>query len=439
MSIQIPAEEFAHRRQRLMDAMGDDAVAIIPSAGEQIRNRDVHYPFRQDSDFRYLTGFDEPDAVAVLAPGHDDGAFTVFCRPRDPEREIWDGARVGPDGMVERYGADAGHDIASIDTKLPALLRGRTMLAYTLGAMPEWDARVIGWLNTVRAGARRGPGAPTTVLSLESVLHEQRLIKSEAEIAMMAHAAAVSADAHCRAMRAAKPGATEYEIAATIHHAFEAARMTPAYGSIVGGGANACVLHYIDNRAPLNDGELLLIDAGAEYEGYCADITRTFPINGTYTGEQRAIYDVVLAAQQASIAAVRPGKRHQDDVHMASVRTITQGLVDLGLLTGEVDALIEDEAYKRYFMHGTGHWLGMDVHDVGAYYTGGESRALMPGMVLTVEPGIYVAAGTKGADERFWNIGVRIEDDVVVTDGEPRVLTSGVPKTADEIEALMAA
>lgn len=339
---------------------------------------------------------------------------------------------------MERHGADQGHTLDAIDTVVARLLRGRARIVYTLGVSAAWDQRVLGWINGLRAASRRGPAAPESIVSLEASLHEQRLIKSPAELAMMAHASRVSAEAHCRAMRACKPGMTEYQVAAEIHHEFAMARMEPAYESIVGGGANACILHYRENNAVLREGELLLIDAGAEYDGYCADITRTFPVNGRFSSEQRAIYDIVLEAQLASIDAVRAGKRHQDDVHMASVRTITQGLVDLGLLKGAVDALIEDEAYKTYFMHGTGHWIGMDVHDVGAYYDDGQSRSLEPGMVLTVEPGIYVSAGTAGADERFWDIGVRIEDDVVVTDAAPRILTADVPKRAEEIEALMA-
>jgi len=434
----IEPDEFAARRRRLMDAIGEDAVAIIPSATEQTRNRDVHYPFRQDSDFRYLTGFNEPDALAVLAPGHADGEFHLFCRPRDREREIWDGLRAGPEGVVSNYGADKGHVLDAIDALLPKLLRGRSKIVHTLGLSSAWDQRVLGWVNNLRAASRRGPAAPEAIVSLDATLHEHRLIKSPAELEMMAHAGRVSAEAHCRAMRVCQPGVAEYQIAAEIHHSFAMSRMDCAYGSIVGGGANACILHYVENSAILRDGDLLLIDAGAEYEGYCADITRSFPVGGKFSGEQRAIYDLVLAAQLASIDAVRVGKRQQDDVHMASVKTLTRGLVDLGLLTGDVDALIEDEAYKTYFMHGTGHWLGMDVHDVGAYYDDGKSRPLEPGMVLTVEPGLYVAEGTPGAAERFWNIGVRIEDDVVVTDGEPRILTADVPKQADEIEALMA-
>ncbi|MEN8820416.1 MAG: Xaa-Pro aminopeptidase [Abyssibacter sp.] len=434
----LSADEFAARRRALMDAVGSDAVVIVPSSVEQVRNRDVHYPFRQDSDFRYLTGFNEPDALLVLAPGHAEGEYHVFCRPRDREREIWDGLRAGPEGVMERHGADQGHTLDAIDTVVARLLRGRARIVYTLGVSAAWDQRVLGWINGLRAASRRGPAAPESIVSLEASLHEQRLIKSPAELAMMAHASRVSAEAHCRAMRACKPGMTEYQVAAEIHHEFAMARMEPAYESIVGGGANACILHYRENNAVLREGELLLIDAGAEYDGYCADITRTFPVNGRFSSEQRAIYDIVLEAQLASIDAVRAGKRHQDDVHMASVRTITQGLVDLGLLKGAVDALIEDEAYKTYFMHGTGHWIGMDVHDVGAYYDDGQSRSLEPGMVLTVEPGIYVSAGTAGADERFWDIGVRIEDDVVVTDAAPRILTADVPKRAEEIEALMA-
>lgn len=435
----ISPAEYAERRSRFMEAIGPDAIAVVPAAPERTRNHDVHYPFRQDSDFRYLTGFDEPDALAVFAPGDADGDFILFTRPRDPEMELWEGRRAGPEGAVRDYGADAAYAVDEIDLRMVRALSGRRKLVYTLGAPTGWDSRVIGWMQRARAQARKGPGAPTQVESLEPYVHEQRLIKSPGEVAVMQYASTVSAQAHVQAMQLCRPGMNEFEIEAEIHAHFARHGMEPGYGSIVAGGDNACILHYTENNALLNDGELLLIDAGGEYRGYTADITRTFPVGGRYTGEQRAIYELVLEAHRAACAVSTPGKRHREDVHMASVRTITAGLVDLGLLGGEVDALIEDESYKQFFMHGTGHWIGMDVHDVGNYWPGEQSRMLEPGMVMTIEPGIYIAQGTDGVDARWHGIGVRIEDDVLVQDGAPRILTEAVPKGVDEIEALMAA
>lgn len=435
----ISQDEFAARRQRFMQAIGPDAIAVVPAAPERTRNHDVHYPFRQDSDFRYLTGFEEPDALAVFTPGCKGGEFTLFTRPRDPEMELWDGRRAGPEGAIKDFGADAAYPIDEIDRRLVQGMAGRRKLVYTLGAPTGWDRRVIGWLQKARAQARKGPGAPTQVESLEPYVHEQRLFKSPGEVAVMQHASTVSAQAHIRAMQACRPGMNEFEIEAEVHAHFARHGMEPGYGSIVAGGDNACILHYTENNAVLNDGELLLIDAGGEYRGYTADITRTFPIGGRFSGEQRAIYELVLDAHRAACAVSVPGKRHREDVHMASVATITAGLVDLGLLTGDVDALIEDEAYKAFFMHGTGHWIGMDVHDVGNYWPSEQSRVLEPGMVMTIEPGIYIAKGSDGVDARWHGIGVRIEDDVLVQDGAPRILTEAVPKGVDEIEALMAA
>lgn len=427
--------EYAARRARLMQAIGEDGVAIIPAAGEVVRNRDVHHRFRQDSDFWYLTGFPEPDAIAVLAPGRKEGAFLLFVRPRNPEREIWDGRRAGPDGAVRDYGADQAFPLEAFARQLPGLLAGRECVHYTLGEHPRRDAEITACVRQIRELSRRGPAAPTGFVSLEATLHEQRLIKSAFELGLIHHACEVSARAHVRAMRYVRPGIYEYQVAAEIEHEFALAGMQPGYGSIVGAGDNACILHYVENDAVLKDGDLLLIDAGGEYRGYTADITRTFPVSGRFSGPQRDIYELVLAAQRAAIAELKPGNDSARP-HEVAVRTLTEGLLSLGLLAGDVSELIKGEAYKRFYMHGTGHWLGMDVHDVGRYKLGGKARPFVPGMVMTVEPGLYIAPGSEGVDTRFHGIGVRIEDDVLVTADGNEVLTSGVPKAIADIEAL---
>ncbi len=434
----ISRDEFAARRARLMQAIGPDAVAIIPAATEKSRNSDVHYPFRQDSDFQYLTGFPEADAWAVLAPGHADGEFVLFCRPKDKEKEIWDGYRAGPQGCVADYGADRAEVIADLDRVMPQLLKDREVVHFNLGQCAAQDQRLQTWLGSVRAMVRTGVKAPAQVHQLGTHLHEQRLRKSAAEQAMMRYAAQVSAAAHVRAMQKVHPGLYEYQLGAEIHHDFERHGMSPAYGSIVGGGANACVLHYVENAAALRDGDLVLIDAGGEFEGYAADITRTFPVNGKFSPAQQAVYDIVLASQVAAVDAVRAGA-HWMAAHEVVVPILTQGLVDLGLLKGSLDELIEQQKYSEFFMHKTGHWLGMDVHDVGAYRVDGQWRALEPGMVLTIEPGLYLSSNSPGVSEEFANIGIRIEDDVLVTDGAADVLTRDVPKTVADIEALIAA
>lgn len=431
----VSAGEYAARRARLAEAIGEDGVALVPAAPECVRNRDVLYPYRPDSDLRYLTGFTEPDAVAVLAPGHGDGEFVLFCRERDSDRELWDGRRAGPDDATRHYAADAGYPIGELDERLPKLLDGRRRLFYTLGRRPAMDDRVTAALNGLREDARRGARAPAEIVALDDVLHEMRLRKSAAELELMRTAAATTGRAHRRAMRAAEPGMREYQLAAELHYEFARDGMEPAYPSIVGGGGNACILHYIDNAAPLADGDLVLIDAGAEYAGYAADVTRTFPVNGRFGKPQRELYGVVLAAQKAAITAVRTGYDYQAP-HRAAVRVLTEGLVKLGLLKGRVDTLVKKEAYRRFYMHGTGHWIGMDVHDVGEYKRGDEWRELEPDMTLTVEPGLYIPGGSEGVPKRFWNTGIRIEDDVRVTDGDPEVLTADAPKEIDEIEAL---
>ncbi len=430
-------KEFARRRKQLMHMMGPGSIAILPTNPEQSRNRDVDFPFRPDSDFYYLSGFSEPEAVTVLVPGREHGEFLLFCRDRDPEMEIWNGRRAGPDGAVQKFGADDAFPISDIDDILPGLLESRERVFYTMGAAPDFDKRVIGWVNLIRKQSRAGKHAPDEFVSLEHFVHDMRLYKSRAEIKVMRQAANIAARAHKRAMCLCQPGMMEYELEAEFLHEFRKAGGEPAYPSIVGGGDNACILHYTENNAELNDGDLVLIDAGAEHQCYASDITRCFPVNGRFSAAQRAIYELVLDAQRAAIEAVYPGN-NWNAPHEAAVKVITRGLVKLGLLKGRPATLIKEQAYQRFYMHRTGHWLGMDVHDVGDYKVGDEWRVLEPGMVLTVEPGLYIAAGSKGVARKWWDIGVRIEDDVLVTRSGYDVLSKNVPKQVDEIEALMA-
>mgnify|MGYP001814497324 CR=1 FL=1 len=434
----ITQSEFSRRRKQLMRMMDKDSIAIIPTTPEQIRNRDVEFPFRADSDFYYLTGFNEPDAVAVLVPGRRHGEFLLFCRERDPAMETWNGRRAGTEGAVADYGADDAFPIADIDDILPGLLEDREQVFYTMGARPEFDKSVMQWVNRIRQGNRSGARTPDKFIALEHLLHDMRLYKNRAEVRVMRKAAKVACSAHIRAMRSCEPGMHEYEIEAELLHEFRRAGMVPAYSSIVGGGENGCILHYTRNSDRLEDGDLLLIDAGAEYDCYASDVTRTFPVNGRFSAPQKALYEVVLAAQTAAIKQVRAGN-HWNAPHVAAVRVLTRGLIKHGLLKGRPADLIRKEAYRRFYMHRTGHWLGMDVHDVGDYKVGGEWRVLEPGMVLTVEPGLYIPAGIRGVAKKWWNTGIRIEDDVLVTRGDPEVLTDAVPRTVAEIEALMAA
>ena len=446
----IPAAVFARRRRALLERMGPGSIALLPAAPETPRNRDVHHPFRQDSDFYYLTGFPEPEAIAVLAPGGEH-EFLLFCRERDPHMEIWHGRRAGPQGAMERYGVDNAHPSAEIDQRLPPLLENRERVFYAIGYNPDFDQRMMGWINQVRGKARTGVRAPVTFVALEHLLHAMRLRKEPEEIAVMRESARIAAEAHQRAMQACRPGMMEYELEAEILHTFIRNGAGWAYPSIVGGGDNSCILHYTENNAPLRDGDIVLIDAGAELDGYASDITRSFPVNGRFSGEQRVIYELVLAAQKAAIAQVRPGC-HFNEPHDAAVRTLTEGLAALDLLHGDVEELIKAEQHKPFYMHRTGHWLGMDVHDVGDYKTGDDWRLFEPGMVTTIEPGLYIPAGGKildahwvrlgihletELDERWQRIGVRIEDDVLVTTEGNEVLTAAAPKEVDEIEALM--
>jgi Xaa-Pro aminopeptidase len=433
----IPRGEFARRRRQLMRMIGRDAIAIVAAAPERIRNNDAHYPYRQDSDFHYLTGFPEPGAVLALIPGRPHGEVILFCRERDPERERWDGPRAGTEGAVARYGADDAFPIDDIDDILPGMIEGRARVYYHFGRDTDFDLRLIGWVNRVRAQVRTGAVPPHEFVALGHLLHDLRLFKSKAELATMRRSAKIAAAAHVRAMRAVRPGMTEAMVEAELLHAFRSHHAVPAYEPIVGRGANACVLHYRANDATLADGDLLLVDAGAEFQCYASDITRTYPVNGRFSEPQRALYDIVLEAQHAAIEHARPGNSWIAP-HEAAVRAITRGLIRLGLLKGGLEANLKSEAYKAFYMHKTGHWLGLDVHDVGDYRVDGEYRELEPGMVMTIEPGIYVAPDTKGVDKRFRGIGIRIEDDVVVTRGAPEVITADVPKDPDEIERLMA-
>jgi len=431
-------KEFQRRRKQLMDMMGEGSIAILPAANVRMRNRDVDYPYRQDSDFFYLTGFAEPEAVMVLIPGREHGEYILFCRERDKQNEIWNGPMAGQEGAVADYGADDSFPIADIDDILPGLLENREKVYCIMGRDKEFDTRLIAWINGLREQVRSGIHTPGEFVALDHLLHDMRLYKSAAEVKNMRHAAEVSARAHVRAMAACKPGMMEYQLEGELLYEFvHGGCRHPAYSTIVGGGENGCILHYVENNAPLKEGELVLIDAGGEYDHYAADITRTFPISGKYSPEQRALYDLVLKSQYAAIEQVRPGN-HWNQPHEAAVEVMTAGMIELGLLQGELTQLMADEAYKRFYMHRTGHWLGMDVHDVGEYKVGEAWRVLEPGMVLTVEPGIYIPSDSDGIDSKWWGIGIRIEDDVLVTRDGHEVLSRDVPKEADEIEAIMA-
>lgn len=434
----IPKSEYARRRKALMAQMVPNSIAILPAAAVAVRNRDVEHIYRQDSDFQYLSGFPEPEAVIALIPGREHGEYVLFCRERNPERELWDGLRAGQEGAVRDFGADDAFPISDIDDILPGLIEGRDRVYSSIGSHPEFDRHLMDWINSIRSKARLGAQPPNEFEALDHLLHDMRLYKSAAEIKVMRRAADISARAHVRAMQACRAGLHEYSLEAELDYEFRkgGAKM-PAYGSIVAAGRNACILHYQQNDAVLRDGDLVLIDAGCEIECYASDITRTFPVSGRFSPEQKAIYELVLEAQQAAFAAIGPDK-HWNQAHEATVQVITQGLVRLGLLKGEVDELIARDAHRAFYMHRAGHWLGLDVHDVGEYKVGGEWRVLEPGMTLTVEPGIYIAPDNLSVAKKWRGIGVRIEDDVVVTKKGCEILTGAVPKSVADIEALMA-
>jgi Xaa-Pro aminopeptidase len=428
---------FHNRRQRVLTHMREagGGIAIIPTAREYPRNRDSHFPFRADSYFYYLTAFTEPESVLVLIAGDTDRSI-LFCREKDMDREIWDGFRWGPAMAADHFGFDEAHPIGEFDRRIADLLGDQPSVFFSMGQDKAWDQRVIDALGRVREQARAGITAPASITDIHGLLDDMRLIKDSHEIATMRRAADISTGAHRRAMCAAAPGRHEYEVEAELLHAFRhAGSQAPAYSSIVASGPNACVLHYVSNDRQMQDGDLLLIDAGCELDGYASDITRTFPVNGRFTGPQRDVYSLVLAAQQAAVEATRPGVEWNTP-HDAAVAVLAQGMLDLGLLQGSLDGVLESGDYRRFYMHRTGHWLGMDVHDAGDYKRGGQWRHLEAGMMLTVEPGCYIRPGDD-VPEHFWHIGVRIEDDALLTDTGCELITADAPKTIDDIEALM--
>ncbi|HSN21748.1 MAG TPA: aminopeptidase P N-terminal domain-containing protein [Usitatibacter sp.] len=433
MRLEHPVDVKPHkaRRARLAREL-ETGVVIVPTAPERSRNADALYDYRWDSGFYYLTGFREPEAVLVMALGSRPRSI-LFCREKNLEREIWDGYRHGPDQARELFGFDEAYPYAELDERLPDLLANREVVHTPVGSDPGWDQRVAAWLNAVRAKVRSGITAPAQIRDVRAAVNDMRLVKDEHELALMRRAAQISGAAHVRAMRAAAPGMREYQVEAELLHEFlKNGARAPAYGSIVAGGANACVLHYRENSAPLRKGELLLIDAGCELESYASDITRTFPVAARFSGAQRDVYELVLAAQEAAIRAVKPGADFID-YHDAATKVLVQGLIDLRLCRGNVDEVLEDNSYKQFYMHRTGHWLGLDVHDAGDYMRKGKWRKLKPGMVLTVEPGLYIRPGPK-VPKAFWNIGVRIEDDVLVTSKGREILTKDCPKRVKDVE-----
>jgi len=435
----ITQKEFQQRRKDLMNHMEPNSIAILASATPILRNGDSEYRYRQNSDMYYLTGFAEAHSVLVLIPGRAQGECLLFCQEKDPLKELWNGKLLGPEAAISQLGMDDAFPITDIDDILPGLIEGRERVYYAMGKDEAFDHRVMEWVKVIRKKVRSGAHSPGEFLVLDHLLHEMRLIKSKAEIDLMRESGQIAVRAHKRAMQVCKPGMNEFEVEAEfMHEFFRAGCRAPAYTSIVAGGANACILHYTENNQVLRTGDLLLIDAGCEFEHYASDITRTFPVNGRFTPEQKAIYELVLKAQLAAIETVRPGN-HWDDPHNMTVKVLTEGLVELGLLQGNVEQLIDSGAYRDFYMHRAGHWLGMDVHDVGDYKIDGKWRLLEPGMVLTVEPGLYIAPDNQKVDARWRGIGVRIEDDVAVTRTGHEVLTAGLPKSVSEIETFMAA
>ena len=436
----IRQSEYERRRKQLMRMAGDDCIIILRAAPARIRNNDVYFPYRQDSDFLYLTGFSEPDALLVMIPSKEaanGGHCILFCREKDTQREMWDGEMVGLQGAVSEFGMDEAFEHGHVDRHLPDLLHDRDRIYFDLGLDPLFDQRLIGWLNSFRETPRKTFHAPEEIHALDHMLHDMRLYKSREELTAMRRAAKVAIEAHEQAMKTCRPGLNEADIHAGLLHTFTRHHCEPSYLPIVGGGANACVLHYIRNKDELKDGDLLLIDAGAEYDGYASDITRTFPVNGKFSARQRDLYDVVLETQAIAFEAVVPGNQWED-VHAVAVKRATQGLVDLGIVNCSLEEALEKKAYDQFYVHKTGHWLGLDVHDVGEYLIDGHSRELEPGMVLTVEPGIYISPQAQGVGEEWLGTGIRIEDNVVVTRDEPQIITDALVSNPDDIEMLMA-
>ncbi|AYA02503.1 Xaa-Pro aminopeptidase [Acinetobacter sp. WCHAc010034] len=432
--------DFQERRAVLAGEMGLRSIAVIATSQVAMRNRDADYKFRADSSFFYLTGFAEPEAVAVIETfdtAEEGYSYSLFCRERNREMEIWNGYRAGIDGAVDDYDADEAYAIDLLDEEILGKLQNKDKLFYRIGQQADFDARAAKWIAAANGESRRGTSAPAQVIQLDRIVDEMRLHKSEQELELMQIASDISAEAHTRAMQAVKPGMMEYALEAELNYIFGKNGCVPSYNSIVGGGENACILHYVENDQELKDGDLVLIDAACEYQLYASDITRTFPVNGKFSPEQKALYEVILKAQLAAIDAVRVGNSYKEP-HNAAVRIMVQGLLDLGIMQGDIEQIIASESYRQFYMHGTGHWLGMDVHDVGSYKQGDDWRAYEAGMVVTVEPGLYIAPDDETVDAKWRGIGIRIEDDVAVTQDGPRVLTAAVVKSVDEIEALMA-
>lgn len=434
----ILQQEYAARREQVLKQIGKQAIAFIPSANDIVRAGDNCYYFRQNSNFYYLTGFNEPDAVLVLIPGRAEGEVILFNRPRDKQMEIWNGKRAGQAGACVEYGADESYVIDEFYDLLPELMHNRHRVYYPIGRDRGMEELLMDAVNNLRSKVRAGITVPEEFHNIEPYLHEMRLRKSTAEVATMKKAAQASVQAHLRAMKVCRPGLFEYEIEAELMYEFyKHGCRSPAYSPIIGGGANSCILHYIDNNALLNEGDILLVDAGGEYEYYASDITRTYPINGKFTLEQQQIYELVLESQLAAIEMIRPGIPYFD-IQKCIHQILTAGLIRLGILHGDFDTLLEQQAVRRFYMHNSGHWLGLDTHDAGVYKINNEWRPLEAGFVLTIEPGLYIAADSEGVDPKWWNIGVRIEDDILVTANGYEILTTGLPKTVAEIEALMA-
>ena len=433
-------DEYKKRRRNLMRQMGEASIAIIPGAHEVVRSRDTHYPFRQNSNLSYLTGFPEPESLAVLIPGREQGEFVLFCRDKDRSREIWDGIREGPEGAQQNYAADDAFPISDMDDILPGLIEGREKVYYSMGTHPDFDSKLLNWINHIRTQSRSGVLPPGEIIDLEHMIHEMRVVKTSTELGVMRKAGKISAQAHKLAMQACKPGMTEYQLQAIIEHEFaDKGAVAPAYSSIVGSGVNACILHYIETRAVLQEGDLVLIDAGCEYQGYAADITRTFPVSGKYSAEQAAIYEVVLEAQRVAIEACQIGNTYNQP-HDKSLEIIVQGLRDLKLLKGSQEEIMETRSYTEFYMHRVGHWLGMDVHDAGDYKVEGADsswREFEAGMVTTIEPGIYIQPDNKKVPAKWRGIGVRIEDDIAIRKAGPENMTASVPKAIADIEHLM--
>ncbi|NHB57837.1 Xaa-Pro aminopeptidase [Acinetobacter sp. 194] len=437
--MKLTQADFQERRDRLAEYMGPNSIAIIETSPVALRNRDADYKYRADSSFFYLTGFAEPEAVAVIETSDsvEDYTYSLFCRERDREMEIWNGYRAGVDGAVDDYDADEAYAIDLLDEEIIEKLLDKEKLFYRIGHRAEFDARVAKWIVQANGESRKGNTAPAQLIQLDRIVDEMRLHKDAEEIQLMQIASNISAEAHTQAMKTVKPGMMEYALEAELNYIFGKNGCVPSYNSIVGGGENACILHYVENNKPLKDGDLVLIDAACEYEFYASDITRTFPVNGKFSPEQKALYQVVLDSQIAAIDAVRIGHSYKEP-HNIAVRILVQGLLDLGIMQGDVEEIIQTESFRQFYMHGTGHWLGMDVHDVGSYKQDGEWRAYEEGMVVTVEPGLYIAPDDESVDAKWRGIGIRIEDDVVATKEGPLVLTKNVVKTIEDIEALMA-